>query len=127
KGYLITQELRHRGSLVQIVGNKPSTRHGESLVVTATVLPLTPGRPIPTGSITFLIDGVAMNQGAKLDQRGRAGYTIIGLRPGKHEIRATYSGGGDHDYHPSSSLNLLHTVAESPQPAHMPGSHGGHM
>ena len=47
KGYLIAQELRLSGTAVQIVGDKPRTRPGESLVVTATVSPLTPwaGRP----------------------------------------------------------------------------------
>jgi FtsP/CotA-like multicopper oxidase with cupredoxin domain len=108
KGYLIAQELRLCGTAVQIVGDKPRTQPGELLVVTATVLPLTPGRPIPTGSVTFIIDGVPIK--TKLDKRGRGRFKVADLNPGEHKIRATYSGGGKCQYHPSSSPNLLHTV-----------------
>jgi FtsP/CotA-like multicopper oxidase with cupredoxin domain len=108
KGYLIAQELRLCGTAVQIVGDKPRTQPGELLVVTATVLPRTPGRPIPTGSVTFIIDGVPIK--TKLDKRGRARFKVADLNPGEHKIRATYSGGGKCQYHPSSSPNLLHTV-----------------
>ena len=125
KGYLIAQELRLCGSAVQIVGHKPRTRPREPLVVTATVLPLTAGRPIPTGSVTFIIDGVPIKRATKLDKRGRARLKIADLKPGEHKIRATYSGGGECCYHSSSSPNLLHTVTRSkpggdPQPGPMP-------
>lgn len=111
KGYLITQELRHRGSFVQIVGNKPRTRAGEVLVVTATVLPMAPGRSIPKGSITFLIDENAVDKPIDLDKEGRASMKTQSLRSGVHRIRAVYIPGREREgYQDSSSPFLLHHV-----------------
>src|SRR5262249_23887746 len=109
KGYLIAQDLRQRGTAVQVVGDKPETRPGERLVVTATVWPRTPRKPLPTGSLTFVVDGVATKQSTrKVDEHGRADFVVADLKPGDHKIRADYSGDGEYD--PSSSPNLLHTV-----------------
>ena len=124
KIYVLAQELRLYGTSVQISCHEASSQPNRSadftavtplqqpysVVVTATVLPLTQGRPIPTGSVTFFIDGVPMNRPMQLDDRGRARVTIARLKPGEHRIRATYSGGGKFDYHSSSSPNTLCTV-----------------
>jgi hypothetical protein len=96
----------------------------QSLVVTATVSPKTPGRPTPTGSVTFFVDGVPMNRATTLDERGRARITIDRLKPGEHTIRATYSGGGRYDYHSSFSPNLLRTVAKERAPDRVLGRWG---
>jgi FtsP/CotA-like multicopper oxidase with cupredoxin domain len=125
KGYLIAQELRRRGTAVQIVGDKPETRPGERLVVTATVLARTPRKPLPTGSLTFVVDGAAIKGSTKkLDEHGRAGFVVADLKPGEHKIRADYSGDGEYDA--SSSPNLLHTVGSGrdPTPAPMPDPMG---
>jgi len=125
RGYVLAQEIRLYGTLVRIGCYERSSNPNRSadvpagvvlpqrdhlVVVTATVLPLTPGRPIPTGSVTFFIDGVPMNRPVQLDDRGRASVTVGHLKPGEYKIRAAYSGGGKFDYHCSSSANLLHTV-----------------
>ena len=118
KAYLLQQDLILHGSSVQIAGDKESTRPGESLVVTATVLPMTNGRPTPTGSVTFMVDGVAAGPPVTLDAKGRAQHTLNGLDAGEHKIRASYtSGGGADSYHPSTSPNLLHTVEKGPDSA----------
>jgi len=131
KGYVFAEELRLYSTRVNIACYQGSSRpyrpsselkadvtaqreaaeRVQSVVVTATVLPLTPGRPIPTGSVTFFMDGVAMNRPVQLDDRGRARVKIAAMKSGEHKIRATYSGGGKFDYHSSTSPNLLHTVA----------------
>jgi hypothetical protein len=125
RGYLFAQELRLYGTSVRLVAHDAPSRHGrmqvetgdepakdtqESLALIATVLPLTSRRPIPTGSVTFYLDGVRMNRPANLDERGRASVVVPRLKPGEHKIRATYSGGGKYDHHSSSSPNLLYTV-----------------
>jgi hypothetical protein len=125
QAYVFAQELRLYSTSVKIACHQGPTRSYrpsnvkadvpaqpgvKSVFVTATVLPLTPGRPIPTGTVTVLIDGVAMNRPAQLDDGGRARVTITALKPGEHKIRATYSGGGKFDYHSSSSPTLLYTV-----------------
>ncbi len=126
KGYLIAQDLRMSGTAVKITGRTPAMQPGRSfatlaeeprplhhsLAVTATVVPVIPGRPAPTGSVTFAVDGVPMNRPVTLDGNGRAVTTIGPLKPGQHKIRATYSGGGTYQYHASTSPNLLYTVEE---------------
>lgn len=111
KSYLIAQDLRHRGTAVQIIGDKPHTRSGQPLAVTATVLPRTPRRLIPTGSVTFLIDDVAAEKPIDLDKQGQAFFKTTSLRPGGHRIRAVYTPSRENDaYHSSSSPTLLHQV-----------------
>jgi hypothetical protein len=118
KGYLLAQDLRLHGSTVQIVGDKPQTQLGETLVITATVAPMSASRPTPTGSVTFLVDGVPAGPPVRLDDRGRARHATERLAVGPHKIRAAYSGGdGQSSYHSSSSPNLLHTVTKGPGPS----------
>jgi len=124
KGYLLVQELRLYGTTVQLnggeapgrgdrvhveTGEEPVKRSEQALAVTATVLPLTPKRPTPTGTVTFFIDGVPMKRPVNLDERGRA-RVVVQLKPGEHKIRAAYAGGGEYDYHSSSSANLIYTA-----------------
>src|SRR5690606_27831768 len=97
--------------LVQVVADTPRTRAGETLVVMATVRPLAPGRPTPTGSIQFLIDENAVEKPIDLNKEGRASLKTRGLRAGVHRIRAVYTPGRERDaYHGSSSPVLLHRV-----------------
>ena len=139
KGYLLAQELRLYGTTVEIAGHEAPSRpdrsldeltyeHGnssdQSLVVTALVSPLNLDRPTPTGSVTFFVDGVPMKRPITLDERGSARIIIDLLKPGKHTIRANYSGGGRYDYHSSSSPNLLHVVGKEKTPDHVLGQWG---
>jgi hypothetical protein len=125
KGYVFAQEIRLYSTSVKIACHQAPTRQPyrpgikadvptqsgvQSVIVTATVLPLTVGRPTPTGTVTVFVDGVAMNRPTQLDDRGRARVKIADLKVGEHKIRATYSGGGKFDYHSSSSPTLLYTV-----------------
>lgn len=117
KGYLVSQDLRLRGSTVQIVGDKPRTRRGEPVVITATVSPMNSGGPTPTGHITFFVDGVAARAPIGLDVSGQASFTTDQLDAGTHAIRAAYTPDGDGSgYHSSSSPNLLHEVGEAAGP-----------
>jgi FtsP/CotA-like multicopper oxidase with cupredoxin domain len=111
QGYLLAQDLRLHGSTVQIVGDKGRTRRGETLTITATVSPMSKGRPKPTGCVIFLVDGVAAGPPVELDERGQAPFKTSELAAGEHKIRAAYdSGGGKYSYHSSSSPTLLHIV-----------------
>lgn len=115
KAYLFQQDLRLHASAVQITGDKVETRSGEPLVVTAIVSPLTSGRPMPTGSVTFLVDGVAADPPITLNLKGQAQLTLDRLASGAHKIRASYtSDGGEDPYHSSTSPNLIHVVKEVP-------------
>jgi FtsP/CotA-like multicopper oxidase with cupredoxin domain len=108
--YRAEQALRQRATAVQIIADKATSRPGEALLVTATVFPLSVKRSRPTGTIVFLVDEVEAGPPVKLDDRGRARFTMDKLKIGLHKIRATYSGGGREEYHPSSSPSLPHEV-----------------
>lgn len=115
QGYLLVQDLRLRGSAVQVVADKASTRSGEPLAVTATVLPIHGGGVAPAGSVSFLVDGVATGAPVTLDAHGRARFTADRLAVGAHRIQAAYTpADGAHRYHASSSPNLMQTVEEGP-------------
>jgi hypothetical protein len=125
KGYVFAEEIRQYGTKVTIKCYQPPVRPyrlsrvepdvdaqlpARVTVVAATVVPLTPGGPIPTGTVTVFVDGVPMNRPTPLEDRGQARVKIAALKPGEHKIRATYSGGGKFDHHSSSSPTLLYTV-----------------
>jgi hypothetical protein len=127
KHYVLAQELRLYGTSVQVscqpasrfrnrsagpAGTVPPPQEIASVLLVATVRSLMAGRPIPTGSVTFFIDGVPMNRPVPLNDRGRAIITIT-VKPGTHTFRATYSGGGNFDYHSSSSANQICTVGSA--------------
>jgi hypothetical protein len=127
EGYLLAQELRSYGTAVQVTGYVPATlrsdrtpaavateqraRLDEWLVVTAAVRPLTPGKPHPTGTVVFFVDGVPMRRPIELDDSGTASVALGPLKLGEHRITANYSGGGEYDYHSSTSPILVHVVA----------------
>jgi hypothetical protein len=125
KGYVFLEELKLYSTKVTITCYHPPVRPyrgprvrpdvDEQLPARMTVLAaaaetLTPGRPVPTGTVTFFVDGVPMNRPQPLDARGRARVKTAALKPGQHKIRAIYSGGGKVDYHSSSSPTLICTV-----------------
>ncbi|MBG0568416.1 Ig-like domain repeat protein [Actinoplanes aureus] len=126
KEYVAAQELRLYGTRVEVEGfeaptfadrtprdddtDQPARRSG-ALAVTARVSALTPGRPVPTGLLTFVVDGTPIKRPFELDPLGRA-RTTLRLKPGDHVIQATYTGGGRYSNHSSTSANLLCTVAE---------------
>ena len=65
---------------------------GQPLTLRVTVTTVPPGLGTPTGTVTFVIDGVAQTPVPVVD--GVASLTVRGLTPGPHTIGASYSGGG---------------------------------
>jgi hypothetical protein len=130
RGYLTAQESRVYGTGVRLSGYVPAmlrpdrspdaarmqqvNRLDQWLALTARVAPLTPGRPTPTGTVTFFVDGVPTQRAVELDDTGAARLTVGPLKPGEHQIRATYSGGGRFDNLSGVSSTLLHTVLAEP-------------
>lgn len=138
KGYVLAQELRQYGTAIQVAGYVPSAiravltpgaarpvkrgRLDEWLVVTATVRALSAGKPYPTGTVVFFVDDVPQKRPIELDDSGMASIDVGPLKPGEHKIRATYSGGGKHEYHSSTSPNLVHLVPRERDGAPEPGA-----
>ena len=133
QGYVDAQEHRHLGTSVRVgcyAGNNLNTRTPEGIaapeprrderfvVVTAQVLPLTAGRPTPTGIVTFFIDGVPLRRPVSMDSRGWASVLLKHLKPGVHAIRAIYHGGGKYDYHGGTSGNHICTLGHDGELKH---------
>ena len=110
QGYLILQDLRLNGTTVQIISDKKTINQGESVNVTAIVLPMRNGQPTPKGKVTFHVDGAVSGPSVDLDTEGRSSKNLSGLSIGEHKIRATYDSGGTDNYHPSGSPSLLIAV-----------------
>lgn len=66
---------------------------GQDVTVTATIGPVAPAPGVPTGSVSFTVDGQPFaGNPAPLDANATATITLSGLGVGTHAITATYSG-----------------------------------
>lgn len=125
EGYLLAQELRLYGTAVKLTANAaparqdrtPDDRGDQSpansaqvLQLIAAVSPIMADRPVPTGEVTFYVDGMPLKRPVKLDGRGQARLMLPPLKEGAHTLRAAYPGGGRYDYHSSSSAEVHWTV-----------------
>lgn len=100
-----------------VVGKAPTTTTltstgsptvtGEAVTFTAEVDVVSPGAGAPAGGVQFDIDGEPYGTAVPLDG-DRAELTVSNLRPGNHDVQATYNGNGD--FATSSSATLTHGV-----------------
>ncbi|QSR25436.1 hypothetical protein CFH99_07330 [Nocardioides aromaticivorans] len=80
---------------------------GEAVTFTAEVGVVAPGAGAPAGGVQFNIDGEPYGTAVPLDGDS-AELTVANLRPGNHDVQATYNGNGD--FASSSSAALTHGV-----------------
>jgi hypothetical protein len=126
KSYAMAQELREHGTIVKVAATHAPSRQDrlpdladtepdggdtKRFTLKANVLSLFAAAREPSGSVTFIVDGVALRRPVSLDDHGRASITVS-LKPGKHEIRARYNGGGRNDDHSSSTPTVLFEVEQ---------------
>lgn len=80
---------------------------GEAVTFTATVSVVAPGGDDLAGGVQFDVDGEPYGTAVPLDG-DTAALTISNLKPGNHQVRATYNGNAD--FASSSSAELTHGV-----------------
>jgi autotransporter-associated beta strand protein len=68
---------------------------GAPLTLTATILPVAPGGGVPTGTVTFVIDGVTRGV-VDLSNGVASLFLPNGLSQGSHTIVVKYAGSGNH-------------------------------
>jgi hypothetical protein len=120
RGYELAEQLRDRGTSVQVHADRPRSKWGERVLVIGCVGPLVStsrehelkAPPRPHGNVQFIVDGAAFGKPAPLCGRGRATMLLPSLAPGEHRLRATYAGDEHHD--PISSASLIHVVEREP-------------
>jgi FtsP/CotA-like multicopper oxidase with cupredoxin domain len=125
KGYIVAQGLKRGATCVQLVADQRDTRRGESVRFTVTVAGINRRKPTPTGTVTFLIDGVQAGDPVSLEDYGRAHFQLKNdgkLPAGVHMIRAVYKPYGK-KYRGSSSPNLMHTMRNREYPERRPTGH----
>jgi RHS repeat-associated protein len=95
------------GTAVSLQSPGPATVYGQTITLSALVSAVTPGLPIPTGSIEFF-DGAAEIGTAHVDATGTASREVSNLSAADHTITAHYL--GDPDFSGSTSAELTRTV-----------------
>jgi hypothetical protein len=78
----------------------------QPVVITATILPSTPGPVVPTGTVSFFDNGQPL--ATITVANGKAVLTTTTLKVGDHTITAVYNGDGNYEISPTASLS--HTV-----------------
>jgi hypothetical protein len=106
-------------TLAQTVGLRPTatilasslnpSALGAAVTFTATVSALT--AYLPTGTVQFQIDGVAVGAPVTLDATGRARFSTSTLAEGEHAVVASFTGNVNYD--PSTSPTLTQTVGST--------------
>jgi sugar lactone lactonase YvrE len=101
-----------RATAVALALTTPSSdnpTYGQKPTIMATVAP-TSGTGVPTGSVTFALDGGTPSAPVSLTT-GEATYSPVGLTAGAHTVVAIYS--GDNSYAGSTSSTFTVTVAQA--------------
>ena len=87
----VTQIVGKRATEITITSAPNPTAASQSLTLTATVAVTPPEAATPTGTVTFFADDTALGSGP-LDPTGTATFSMPAMDPGKHTIKAVYSG-----------------------------------
>jgi hypothetical protein len=113
----LAQNVIQAGSATALTSAPNPSTVGQSVTLTATVTSGSVGPVSPTGSVTFVVDGVAATQPLV---NGVATVVTDTLVVGSHPITATYS--GDANYLASSSPLVTQTVSPIGAPTSTPTS-----
>jgi hypothetical protein len=98
-------EFQPPATTTLLTASSLTTTLGQPVTFTATVMAQTPMSNMPTGSVTFTIDGVP--QAPVTLNNGVASLTLLSLPAGPHMVTATYS--GDVNF-TTSSASVTETV-----------------
>ena len=86
------QVVKKANSTTAVTSSQNPSGLGQSVIFSATVLPVAPGAGTPTGTVTFLDGGSPIGTGTL--SGGTATFTTSALALGSHTITASYGGDG---------------------------------
>ena len=98
-----TLTVNRASSSVSVTGTATAAPYGTPIGFTATVTRGTVGNGAPTGTVTFVVDGVPQSTPVALNAQGQAGITLNNLGAGNHSVSAIYN--GDTNFNGSTSSN----------------------
>jgi large repetitive protein len=87
----LTQQVSPAASATTLVASTSPSPFGQAATFTATISPIPAGIGVPTGLVTFTVDGIAQAP-VPLDTSAKAVLTLTALSVGSHTITANYSG-----------------------------------
>ncbi len=105
--------INQGGSAVVLSASDAAVEQGDSVALTARVIPNLPARPLPTGQITFY-DGMTALGTGNIDGTGAANLTTTQLSVGTHTITATYA--GDANFNPVAQSSATVAVVVNALP-----------
>jgi streptogramin lyase len=119
---LLHETVTRAHTSTSLVSSHNPVEAGDQVTFTATVSSSTPGGAVPTGSVTFWIDGVGYVPVRLVN--GVATLTVRFHTAGRHVIRVTYS--GDHNFRASRSDRLIEEVTHRDHHHHCHHHHHHH-
>ncbi len=107
----ITHTVTKANTATTLSASSSSATFGGVVTLTATLLPVNPGRGYPTGTVTFKSNGTTIGTGT-LNATGVATFAAgTQLTVGTDQLTAVY--GGSANYNASSSAQVAHSVAQA--------------
>jgi hypothetical protein len=122
KSLRIDQQIQRGATYTTVSDDRNLTRIGEEATFTATVARHEQGGAIPTGRVTFLLDGKEVGRPVKLDANGQAQWKMLRMMVSDHRVAARYIPDKNSVFQPSSSLDKKFTVEKGQIPHGGPGA-----
>jgi subtilisin family serine protease len=110
KAYLASQRIQVGATRTTLNDNQDTTLVGQTVAFIATVQLLAINKPVPTGTVQFVLDGTKAGVPIRLDSRGRVIWQTSRLAVGNHQVAAVYTPARGSAYLASTSLDTTHTV-----------------
>ena len=106
KSHMLTQTVNKASTATTLTSSPNPSVSGQKITFSASAAAVSPGAGMPTGNVTFTIDGTA--QPAVTLVSGQANLSSSTLPIGTHNVTAQYS--GDVNFATSTSSTLAQTV-----------------
>ncbi|MCX6397575.1 MAG: Ig-like domain-containing protein [Propionibacteriales bacterium] len=91
----VAQQVIRAQTTVTIASSANPAANGEGIQYTATVAPVAPGAGVPTGKVTFYVNGANLGSSRTLTDGVATSSNFASLTPGTYKITATYNGDGN--------------------------------
>ena len=104
----LTQTVNKAASRTVVTTSGSPAAQGTTVVFTATLAAVLPGAGVPSGTVQFRLDGVAVGAPAALNASGQAAFATSSLPIGRHTVAAAYTGDGN--FNTSTSGNITQRI-----------------
>jgi hypothetical protein len=120
------QRVNKANTTVTIASSSPTSTETKSVTFTATVATaVSGGLGVPTGTVTFFVDGNQLGQPVLLNTAGQAAISTAALTVGQHAITATYNVGDANFNAGATAVPFVQTVNPLPPSQLVAGILGG--